>query len=56
MAIPNSIHAFGIIELLTLYVWVTEVEDTHHRVAFLDGGAVFNLPIFYLEGIVDILA
>lgn len=28
----------------------TEVEDTHHRVAFLDGGAILNLPIFYLEG------
>lgn len=31
-------------------LFVTEVEDTHHRMAFLDGGAVLNLPIFYLEG------
>ena len=29
---------------------MAEVEDTHHRLAFLDGGAVLNLPLFYLEG------
>lgn len=28
----------------------TEVEDTHHRVSFLEGGAILDLPIFYLEG------
>lgn len=34
------------------YLPVTDVEDTHHRVAFLDGGAILNLPMFYLEGII----
>ena len=29
---------------------LTDVEDTHHRVAFLEGGAILNLPMFYLEG------
>lgn len=29
---------------------MTEVEDTHHRMAFLEGGAIFTLPLFYLEG------
>lgn len=29
----------------------TEVEDTHRRMAFLEGGAIMNLPLFYLEGI-----
>uniref|UniRef100_A0A6N2L0A8 Protein cereblon n=1 Tax=Salix viminalis TaxID=40686 RepID=A0A6N2L0A8_SALVM len=32
-------------------VW-QRVEDTHHRLAFLDGGAVLNLPLFFLEGVV----
>ncbi|KAL6006082.1 hypothetical protein ACLOJK_040127 [Asimina triloba] len=32
--------------------YVTEVEDTHGRQAFLEGGAVLNLPMFYLEGVV----
>jgi hypothetical protein len=27
------------------------VEDTHGRMAFLEGGAILNLPLFYLEGI-----
>lgn len=30
---------------------VTEVEDTHNRLAFLDSGAVHHLPLFYFEGI-----
>uniref|UniRef100_A0A3N7F4L6 Lon N-terminal domain-containing protein n=1 Tax=Populus trichocarpa TaxID=3694 RepID=A0A3N7F4L6_POPTR len=33
-------------------VVIPQVEDTHHRLAFLDGGAVLNLPLFYLEGVV----
>lgn len=36
--------------MLSFILFVTEVEDTHHRMAFLDGGAVLNIPIFYLEG------
>ncbi|CAB4266457.1 unnamed protein product [Prunus armeniaca] len=38
--------------LASLHTYLGEVEDTHHRVAFLDGGAILNLPIFYLEGVV----
>ena len=39
-----------------LVVWylllhIIEVEDTHRRLAFLEGSAVLNLPLFYLEGI-----
>lgn len=36
--------------ILRFYFNLTDVEDTHHRVAFLEGGAILNLPIFYLEG------
>ncbi|XP_024458541.1 uncharacterized protein LOC7462291 isoform X1 [Populus trichocarpa] len=38
--------------LASLHTYLGEVEDTHHRLAFLDGGAVLNLPLFYLEGVV----
>ncbi|KAF3446727.1 hypothetical protein FNV43_RR11907 [Rhamnella rubrinervis] len=38
--------------LASLHTYLGEVEDTHHRVAFLDGGANLNLPMFYLEGVV----
>jgi hypothetical protein len=29
---------------------VTEVDDTRRRFAFLNGGAVLSLPMFYLQG------
>ncbi|EPS65031.1 hypothetical protein M569_09748, partial [Genlisea aurea] len=38
--------------LVALHSYLGEVDDTRHRVAFLDGGAVFTLPLFYLEGVV----
>ncbi|XP_042482405.1 protein cereblon [Macadamia integrifolia] len=38
--------------LVSLHTYLGEVEDTHHRLAFLDGGAILNLPVFYLEGAV----
>ncbi|KAG5244234.1 ATP-dependent protease La domain-containing family protein [Salix suchowensis] len=38
--------------LASLHTYLGEVEDTHHRLAFLDGGAVLNLPLFFLEGVV----
>ncbi|KAJ6435105.1 hypothetical protein OIU84_000349 [Salix udensis] len=38
--------------LASLHTYLGEVEDTHHRLAFLDGGAILNLPLFYLEGVV----
>ncbi|KAF7817100.1 protein cereblon [Senna tora] len=38
--------------ITSLHTYLGEVEDTHHRTAFLDGGAVLNLPLFYLEGVV----
>ncbi|KZV42018.1 hypothetical protein F511_14332 [Dorcoceras hygrometricum] len=38
--------------LVALHSYLGEVDDTHNRMAFLDGGAVLTLPLFYLEGIV----
>ncbi|KDP34171.1 hypothetical protein JCGZ_07742 [Jatropha curcas] len=38
--------------LAPLHTYLGEVEDTHRRLAFLDGGAVLTLPLFYLEGVV----
>uniref|UniRef100_A0A5B7BA39 Protein cereblon n=1 Tax=Davidia involucrata TaxID=16924 RepID=A0A5B7BA39_DAVIN len=38
--------------LASLHTYLGEVEETHHRLTFLDGGAVLNLPLFYLEGVV----
>ncbi|KAL8171665.1 hypothetical protein V2J09_023469 [Rumex salicifolius] len=41
--------------LASLHAYLGEVEDIGiqgHRIAFLDGGAIFNLPLFYLEGVV----
>lgn len=38
--------------LASLHSYLGEVDDTHHRMTFLDGGAVLNLPLFYLEGVV----
>jgi len=29
---------------------MSEVEDTHHRLAFVDAGAILKVPLFYLEG------
>ncbi|XP_027079727.1 uncharacterized protein [Coffea arabica] len=38
--------------LVALHSYLGDVEDTHNRLAFLDGGAVLKLPMFYLEGVV----
>ncbi|KAL2940089.1 Protein cereblon [Bienertia sinuspersici] len=38
--------------LASLHTYLGEVEDTHHRAAFVDTGAVLVLPLFYLEGVV----
>ncbi|PSS17826.1 Protein cereblon like [Actinidia chinensis var. chinensis] len=38
--------------LASLHTYLGEVEETHHRLAFLDGGAILNLPLIYLEGVV----
>lgn len=38
--------------LAALHSYLGDVDDTHSRLAFLDGGAIFNLPMFYLEGVV----
>ncbi|XP_062096493.1 uncharacterized protein LOC133802239 [Humulus lupulus] len=40
--------------LASLHTYLGNVEDTHHRdrVGFLEGGDIFSLPIFYLEGVV----
>ncbi|XP_050213219.1 uncharacterized protein LOC126664732 isoform X2 [Mercurialis annua] len=38
--------------LAPLHTYLGEVEDTHRGLAFLDGGALLSLPMFYLEGVV----
>lgn len=38
--------------LASLHTYLGEVEDTRHRVAFLDSGAILTLPLFFLEGVV----
>ncbi|PIN10657.1 hypothetical protein CDL12_16744 [Handroanthus impetiginosus] len=38
--------------VVALHSYLGDVEDTHNRLAFLDGGAVLTLPLFYLEGVV----
>ncbi|XVF35404.1 hypothetical protein REPUB_Repub18cG0142500 [Reevesia pubescens] len=38
--------------LTSLHSYLGEVDDTRHRSAFLEGGAILNLPLFYLEGVV----
>ncbi|ONK79086.1 uncharacterized protein A4U43_C01F2800 [Asparagus officinalis] len=38
--------------LASLHTYLGEVDDTHGRLSFLDGGAILNLPMFYLEGVV----
>ncbi|KAF3791845.1 cereblon protein [Nymphaea thermarum] len=38
--------------LASMHAYLGEVDDTHHRMPFLDGGTIIDLPMFYLEGIV----
>ncbi|PWA98467.1 ATP-dependent protease La (LON) domain protein [Artemisia annua] len=38
--------------LASMHSYLGEVEDTHNRMAFLDGGVILNVPLFYLEGVV----
>ncbi|KFK32551.1 hypothetical protein AALP_AA6G257500 [Arabis alpina] len=38
--------------LASLHTYLGEVEDTQNRIAFVDGGTVLKLPLFYLEGVV----
>lgn len=38
--------------LASLHTYLGEVEDTHHRLAFLDGTAIHHLPLLYLDGVV----
>ncbi|MCL7031670.1 hypothetical protein MKW94_021693 [Papaver nudicaule] len=40
------------VSLASMHSYLGEVEDTQHRVSFLDGGAILNVPMFYLEGVV----
>ncbi|KAI3908879.1 hypothetical protein MKW98_029429 [Papaver atlanticum] len=40
------------LSLASMHTYLGEVEDTQHRVSFLDGGAILNVPMFYLEGVV----
>ncbi|XP_061373280.1 uncharacterized protein LOC133315631 isoform X2 [Gastrolobium bilobum] len=36
----------------SLHTYLGDSEEKHHRAAFLDGGAVLNLPLFCLDGVV----
>lgn len=38
--------------LASLHTYLGEVDEIHNRQAFLEGGALLTLPMFYLEGIV----
>lgn len=38
--------------LASMHSYLGEVEDTHNRLAFLDGGVILHVPLFYLEGVV----
>ncbi|CAH2060857.1 unnamed protein product [Thlaspi arvense] len=38
--------------LAPLHTYLGEVEDTQNRIAFVDGGTILKLPLFYLEGVV----
>ncbi|KAG0459544.1 hypothetical protein HPP92_022672 [Vanilla planifolia] len=38
--------------LASMHTYLGEVDDTHGKLAFLDGGAILNLPMFYLRGAV----
>ncbi|KAG2298743.1 hypothetical protein Bca4012_010234 [Brassica carinata] len=39
-------------DVASLHTYLGEVEDTQNRTAFLDGGTVLKIPLFYLEGVV----
>ncbi|KAL6851609.1 hypothetical protein ACP4OV_020173 [Aristida adscensionis] len=38
--------------LASLHMYLGEVDDTRGRVSLLDEGAILNLPMFYLQGVV----
>lgn len=38
--------------LAALHSYLGDVDDTHNRLTFLDGGSVIDLPMLYLEGVV----
>ncbi|CAN6906118.1 unnamed protein product [Brassica oleracea] len=39
-------------DVASLHTYLGEVEDTPNRTAFVDGGTVLKIPLFYLEGVV----
>ncbi|XP_010526167.1 PREDICTED: uncharacterized protein LOC104803803 [Tarenaya hassleriana] len=53
---PSSDHGLDEVTfnpaLASLHTYLGEVEDTHSRVAFMGGGTILKLPLFYLEGVV----
>ncbi|XP_074573756.1 uncharacterized protein LOC141830172 isoform X2 [Curcuma longa] len=38
--------------LASMHSYLGEVDSTHARLSFLDGGTVLNLPMYYTEGVV----
>ncbi|KAJ0248210.1 Protein cereblon [Hirschfeldia incana] len=39
-------------DVASLHTYLGEVEETPNRTAFVDGGTVLKIPLFYLEGVV----
>uniref|UniRef100_M4CU85 Protein cereblon n=1 Tax=Brassica campestris TaxID=3711 RepID=M4CU85_BRACM len=39
-------------DVASLHTYLGEVEDTPNRTAFVEGGTVLKIPLFYLEGVV----
>ncbi|KAK9027080.1 hypothetical protein V6N11_066926 [Hibiscus sabdariffa] len=39
-------------QLTSLHSYLGEVNDTHHRSAFWEGGTIVNLPLYHIEGVV----
>ncbi|CAL5205252.1 unnamed protein product [Lathyrus oleraceus] len=48
---PPSEFTFNT-SIASLHTYLGDVEDTRHRTAFLDGGAILNIPLFCLQGVV----
>lgn len=48
------VDVFFVIHVTSVFIYInclTEVEETPNRSAFVDGGTVLKIPLFYLEGV-----
>lgn len=48
---PSEAFTFNT-SLASMHTYLGEVDDTHRRVTYLDGGTILNLPMIHLPGIV----